>query len=596
MPINTNGGSGPVTTVEHQTAVLKGLGRLEALISELDLLKSGLDAVPLWRPATALGRQCDEALRMIRGIAGRFERSLVVTLIGPSGSGKSTLINALAGGTELSPMGHSRPTTETLVVFSAAGEDAADLVRELGGDSVDAAAPVGAGLPKGLCLIDTPDTDSTALRRHIPALHRAIDHADVLLCVFDAENPKRRDHADFLAPFVQRFDGQSLVAVLNKCDRLDEAELKSDILPDFLAYLQKGWEGALEKALCVCSRRHLREPGWDPSAGPRHAFDQFEELRDWVFGLVQRGSRVIDRRIENARQLHTVVLTEAGRELAADREALGAARRTLEQAQAEAMAAAAAAWRGSDVPAGGGLGVAVYQRLAGRWFGPVGWLLAFWMRLMSMGSGIAAILRFVRPSVGGLLKGRPGKDEAAAWSLGLDMALQNYRVKLLERWPEAAEQLIQGRFDPSVRGIAAPLASAGRVAEQLSRLWEGALEQEIERIGRRLGGLGLQALMNAPVIGILCYVGGVTVKTFFSADYLSGDYFLHAFWVIAIALLLSFFALQLLIRLTASPERILSRALSRLQREAAAFDGLAEHPLRIQLENVLRMAAAAAGG
>jgi hypothetical protein len=60
--------------------------------------------------------------------------------------------------------------------------------------------------------------------------------------------------------------------------------------------------------------------------------------------------------------------------------------------------------------------------------------------------------------------------------------------------------------------------------------------------------------------------------------------------------LLSFFALQLLIRLTASPERILSRALSRLQREAAALDGLAEHPLRIQLENVLRMAAAAAGG
>ena len=581
-----------MTTVEHQTAVLKGLGRLEALVSELGLLKSSLDAVPLWRPAAALVRQCDEAVRMIRGIAGRFERSLVVTLIGPSGSGKSTLINALAGGTELSPMGRNRPTTHSLVVFSAAAEDAADLVADLGGDSIDVAAPAGAGLPKGLCLIDTPDTDSTALRRHIPALQRAIDQADVLLCVFDAENPKRRDHADFLAPFVQRFDGQSLVAVLNKCDRLDEAELRADILPDFLSYLQKGWEGALEKALCVSARRHLREPGWDPSAGPRHAFDQFDELRELVFGLVKRGSRVIDRRIENARQLHAVVLTEAGRELAADREALGAARRTLEQAQAEAMAAAAAALRGSDVPRGGGLGAAVYQRLAGRWFGPVGWLLAFWMRLMSMGSGIAAVLRRVRPSAGGFLKGRQDKDGGAAWSQGLETALQTYRVKLLERWPESAEHLVRGRFDPSVRGLDAPLASAGRVADQLSRLWEGALEQEIERSGRRLGGLGLQALMNAPVVGILCYVGWVTVKTFFSAEYLPGDYFLHAFWIIAIALLLSFFALQLLIRLTASPERILARALSRLQHEAAALDGLADHPLRIQLENVLRMAAA----
>jgi len=72
-------------------------------------------------------------------------------------------------------------------------------------------------------------------------------------------------------------------------------------------------------------------------------------------------------------------------------------------------------------------------------------------------------------------------------------------------------------------------------------------------MARRLGGGWLQILMNAPVLGILGYVGWVTVKTFFSADYLTGDYFLHAFWVIAIALLLSFFALQVLIRLTASP-------------------------------------------
>jgi len=64
----------------------------------------------------------------------------------------------------------------------------------------------------------------------------------------------------------------------------------------------------------------------------------------------------------------------------------------------------------------------------------------------------------------------------------------------------------------------------------------------------------------------------------------------------AIALLLSFFALQVLIRLTASPERIMARALDRLQKEVAELDGLAGHPLRTQLEAVLRMAEAAAGG
>lgn len=580
---------------EHQAAVLKGVGRIEALISEIDLLKSGLESVPLWRPAAALARQCDEAIRMIRTIAARFERSLVVTLIGPSGSGKSTLVNALAGGAELSPTGHRRPTTDTLVVFGAGREDAAELTRELGSDSVAAAAAADGHLPERLCLIDTPDTDSMDFQRHIPALERAIDRSDVLLCVFDAENPKRRDHADFLAPFVRRFDGQSLVAVLNKCDRLDEAELKRTILPDFIAYLQTAWEGAVDRALCVSARRHLREPDWDPSAGPRHDFDQYEELRGRVFELVNHGGLVIDRRVENARQLHAVVLAAAGRELEADREALGAARRFLAQAQAEAVAAAAAAARGQGSPRGGGLGAAVYQRLCTRWVGPVGWLLGLWMRLMSVGTGIAAILRLGRAAGGGFLRRRPGGG-GEAWPHGFEAALQRYRVTLLARWPEAAERFVRGRFDPAVRSIDAPLASADRVAEQLSRLWDSAVEREIERTARQLGGLWLQVLVNAPVVGIVGYVGWVTVKTFFSADYLPGGYFLHAFWVIAIALVLSFSALQVLIRSAASPERILARAFERLQTESSGLDGLAEHPLRSQLETVLRMAEAARGG
>jgi len=71
-------------------------------------------------------------------------------------------------------------------------------------------------------------------------------------------------------------------------------------------------------------------------------------------------------------------------------------------------------------------------------------------------------------------------------------------------------------------------------------------------------------LLNTPAVAILVYVGWVTVGTFFRAQYLSGDYFLHAFWVTAIALLLSFFALQVLIRLAASPRRLVVRAFKRL--------------------------------
>jgi energy-coupling factor transporter ATP-binding protein EcfA2 len=585
-----------VTTREHQAAVLKGVGRLEALVSELGLLKSSLESVPLWRPAAALARQSDEAVRMIRAIAARFERSLVVTLIGPSGSGKSTLVNALAGGAELSPTSHRRPTTETLVVFGMGKEDAAELTRELGSDSVAVGAEAGTCLPPGLCLIDTPDTDSMAFHRHIPALARAIAHSDVLLCVFDAENPKRRDHADFLAPFVARFDGQSLVAVLNKCDRLEEAELRTNILPDFLDYIQKGWQGAVDRALCVCARRHVQEPAWDPSAGPRHDFDQFEDLRGLVFGLADQGSLAIDRRVDNARKLYAVVLGEAGRELAADRQTLEAARHALALIQTDAMTSAASALRDQDSRSGGVLGAAIYQKLSTRWVGPVGWILAVWTRLMAVGSGIAAMFRLGRPSEGPFSNRRSRKGPTPAGAGGLAAALRRYRLELVGRWPEAAELLVRGRFDSAVRSIDTPMTSAGRFEEQLSSLWDGAIEQEVDVMARRLGGVWLQILMNAPVLGILCYVGWVTVKTFFSAEYLTGDYFLHAFWVIAIALLLSFFALQVVIRLTASPECIMARAFDRLQKEVAELDGLAGHPLRTQLEAVLRMAEAASGG
>jgi energy-coupling factor transporter ATP-binding protein EcfA2 len=584
-----------VTTHAYQAAVLKGLGSIEALVSELGLLRSSLEAAPLWRPAAGLARQCAESVRMIRRIAARLERRPVVTIIGPSGSGKSTLLNALAGGEELSPTGHSRPTTDQLIVFGAGEEDAAELLGELSSDSVRIASAAGAHLPERLCLIDTPDTDSMAFRRHVPALEQAIAHSDVLLCVFDAENPKRRDHADFLAPFVQRFDGESLIALLNKCDRLDEGELQTSILPDFRDYLQYGWHGKVDRVLCVCARRHLRKPGWDPSAGPRHDFDQFEELRRLVVGHMNRGSLVIDRRVSNARQLHAVVLGETARELSADGPTLEAARRTLAAAQADAMVSAASALRDNDSGRGGGLGSAVYQKLSIRWVGPVGWMLALWTRLVTIGSGIASVLRLGRPSASGLLRRRPGKRTSGLGPESLEAALRHSRLALLARWPEVSDHLVRGRFDAAVRSIDTPMTSAARFAEQLSNLWEGAIEQEIEGVARRLGGLWLQVLMNAPVVGILGYVGWVTVHRFFRGDYLTGDYFLHAFWVIAIALLLSFIVLQVLIRLAAGSERILARAFERLQNELGEFDGLEGHPLSQQLETVLRLAEAASG-
>jgi energy-coupling factor transporter ATP-binding protein EcfA2 len=572
--------------------VLQAAGRLEGFAAELDLLKSRLEAVPLWRPAAGLIRQCDEALRMIRGISARLERSLVATVIGPSGSGKSTLVNALAGGEELSPIGRRRPTTGKLIIIGAGGEDAAELGRGLGEAAVEVKAARAEEFPAGLCLIDTPDTDSMEFRRHIPALERAIAHSDVLVCIFDAENPKRRDHADFLAPFVRRFDGESLVAVLNKCDRLDAQELQSSILPDFMEYLQSAWGGAVDQALCLSARRHIQAPGWDPAAEPRHDFDQFTVLERLLLGSARRGGFVIDRRVENARQLHAFVAGEAGREINADRPAVEAAQRALAALETEAMSAAVSALCSRESRFASGMGLTVYQKLSQRWVGPVGWMLALWTRLVVLGSGVASFFR-----LGGRFRpgSRRGPDDAGKYRAPdqLDAAQRSYRIAWLRRWPEAAELLVRGRFDPAVRRVDATAAASDRAAGRLADLWAESVDREIERVCGRLGGLGLQMLLNAPVVGILGYVGWVTVNTFFRADYLGGDYFLHAFWVVAIALLLCFFTLQILIRTAAGTGRITARALQRLPQELEKLEEPAAGPLRSQLEALLQLAAAA---
>lgn len=579
--------------LERQTAALKALGRIEGLSSELKRLKGDLGALRLWRPAAGLLRQCEEALRMIERIAGRLDRSLVVTVIGPSGSGKSTLVNALAGGDEISASGHQRPTTERVVIFDRAGADAAELARDLGADAVDVRAAGGGRLPEGLCLIDTPDTDSTANRRHLPMLERAVAQSDVLICVFDAENPKRRDHADTIAPMVRRFDGESLVVVLNKCDRLDEAELRERILPDFLDYLRTAWGGAAGSALCISARSHLQDPAWDPAALPRHGFDQFAGLTRIVFGDMGRSGFAIDRRIDNARRLYDVVCAEIRRELAADRATLEEAGRRLSAAHAEATAAALEALRGGEVRLHAGMGAEVYRQLAQRWVGPVGWVLALWARLLGFGSGIGSLLRLRRP----LSPSRQVPAERRLLSRQdddgrLTAAIGGFRLALLRHWPDAAEMLVRGRFDPAVRGAETADACVEAFSTPLTALWGQAVEAESGRIPAALSGFWLQALLNAPSVGLIGYVGWVAVVSFFRGEYLSGDFFGHAFWLILIGLALGFFLLQVLIRQRLNPGRIAARGAERLGRGLPPAAGGAGAEVGSQLQALRGMLAA----
>ena len=108
---------------DRHTAILKALGKIAECKNDLQQLSAELGHAPLWLPGRSLEKQCHQATGMIDGIAERFERKLVLTLVGPSGSGKSTLLNALAGVDNLSPTGHQRPTTGHVIVFSSDDQD-----------------------------------------------------------------------------------------------------------------------------------------------------------------------------------------------------------------------------------------------------------------------------------------------------------------------------------------------------------------------------------------------------------------------------------------------------------------------------------------
>ena len=581
--------------MDAQMARLRAMGELETVRTDIQGLSETLEGLSLWRPAVGMRKACDESLLMLDRLVERFDRKLVVTLVGPSGSGKSTLLNALAGEDHLSPSGHRRPTTENVVAFCRQSADAGQLVDQLGSENIRIRISQGAEALENVILIDTPDTDSTHQDRHIPIIHKAITLSDVLVCVFDGENPKRRDHTDFLAPYVRLFSGESLVVAVNKCDRLAESELTDTIMPEFAGYIRQAWSAEPAAILCVSARSHLRDPGWDPEAVPKHDRNQFDQLRQLIAGTFNRSGFSVDRRLENARSLRDYLQQTVRSEAEKERTRLNEAIGRMAASEDQAMQQAVAAFRGDGNALMPGINVRLYQQLAQRWLGPVGWLVAIWTRILVFGTGIASLLRFgnpVRQIAGAVSAVRHFADskkdmDAADRGSGAGMALHRYDSAIARGWPDIAEALIKARFAPSVREAHHAPGYGEEIGERLSQIWNDALEIELAQAGRRLSGGLLQLIFNLPVLGVLGYAGWLTAENFFSGSILSGDFFLHAFWTIALVLLLSFFLLQGVIRLAAGKERLLERIFSRVREAVDGQRSLSENPVWRQANTIL---------
>ena len=580
--------------IDESKARLRALGELETVRADIQGLGETLKQVNLWRPAAGLHKACEEALVMLDRLAERFDRKLVVTLVGPSGSGKSTLLNALAGVDNLSLAGHERPTTQNVVAFCRQPADAVQLVEALGEKNIRIKTSAAARDLENVILIDTPDTDSTHQEQHIPIIHQAIGLSDVLICVFDGENPKRRDHTDFLAPYVRLFSGSSLVVAVNKCDRLAEAELTDTIMPEFDRYIRTAWSVRPAAVVCLSARSHLKNPAWDAEAGPKHARDQFDQLHHLIRDTFNASGYSVDRRLENARSIRDYLRQTAGAEARREREHLQAAAERMAASEATAMQAAVEALRSDGNLMVTGIHVRLYQQLAQHWLGPVGWLVAVWTRILVFGTGIAALLRFgnpVRQLFGAVSVFRHHAEskkalDAAEHGAGAAMALLRYESAVAKAWPQITETLIDARFGPSVRDRQHAPGQGDKVGQHLDRIWNGCLEETLSRTGRRLSHGLLQLVFNLPVLGVLGYAGWLTAVNFFSGKILASNFFLHAFWTIVLVLFLSFFLLQGVIRLAAGKEKLMEQVFDRVQQRLGDEDRIGENPVWRQVKMI----------
>lgn len=582
-----------MTPPARHIARLEAAGQLAAVADRIAGLSSRLEAAPHWLPGRTLQRQCEEAQRLLTGIAARLEQPLVVTLVGPTGSGKSTLLNALAGVDQLSPAGVRRPTTREVILYGRRGADAGPLKEALGGAQPRMVSSPAAEALSEVLLVDTPDVDSIEGRGQLPLVERIVALSDVLLCVFDAENPKRRDQIDFLAPLVQRFDGEALVALLNKCDRQEAAELQRAIAPDFRRHLAAAWGDPAPQLLCISGRAQLADPAWDPAAAPRHDFNQFDRLRGMIFGRLNRAGQRIDRRLANALQLERFVSGRAAAEARRDRSAREAAAAALSAGEAAARREAIdrlAAAAGEDLSAAQQW---LYHHLARRWLGPVGWLIAAWSRLLALGSHWEALRHPLRRRPRAAGQAAPASAGAAphplAWPVvpltACRAAAAAAHGALLRGWPDLSEKLVQARFDPALRSPGT-LPPAEALDVDLADHWSAALQAVVERQARGLSHPLLQAVLNLPPLGLLTLVAWATLRDFLAAAYRPAAFFLHALLAVATALLLSFFLFQALARLALGTRRLARLAVAVLRREGAAVAPAIGSPLLAEIAAV----------
>ena len=525
---------------DYDAAMLRGIAALANYHSELDSLEEQLSAAPNWSPGGPLLAEIAWCRGKLNEMQVSWGRKLVVALVGPSGAGKSTLLNALAG-RELSPTGLQRPTTRQVVVYSRSMADATDILEHCGQDQVKVQVDHEAPTLEYLVLVDTPDTNTLPENQRL--LARVLERADLLLAIFPAQNPKMLDNIAFLRPYVAQLPPDAVVPVLNMVDRIPVAELNDLIVPDFRRAIASEWGAGDQPLFLISAKSSLRDATFPEDETPLHDTNEIDRLQHWLLSSLGKESQLTDRRVARAEHLLVMVeehiATNLSQSAAARIAASGALKELARKSQRDLLAAVFAQIERSRTL---DRQTVFYELMGQRWWGPVGWLVALWALLVKAG---AAIGRWRRPrgttplGVGG----PSGSGDDPRWDLVLER-------RYAQDWPPIAEALVRAGFDVKGRGSELWSDWAQNRGAALSVLWEQTYADSLVQLARILSAWPIQLLWNAPVLGMIGWVGFETVTSFFTRHYLPGEYFRHALIAAATIWLLSFVLLQVVVSLS----------------------------------------------
>ena len=497
--------------------------RLESERLALATLKARLDALKLWLPARHLSKVVGEAISDVDSLHERLEAKAIVAVVGGTGTGKSTLVNALSGKDGVVEEGHARPTTRSLTALARKAGDANTLLENFAPGEINVVADAYFRF-RDVVIVDTPDTDSAECAEYSGLLDRVLRCADALVCVFPAQDPKRRDNLTRLSERVASYRAKHVFLVVNQCDRINADEL-DELRADFERNIRKSWDKTGEVFL-VSARSSLEKPNWVEGERPLHAVNQFGELVEAIAQL--DGARFADERIERAKELRQEAercvrecINECG-DWKAMRDELRMFERSLAGKVVEKEA-------DRIVERTGDFSALLYRKAAERWRGPIGLYLHVGQALAS----VASSLRFLNPAnwpkraiakFQGLFDGdRTSEGALCDESLAFDW--ETVKGAALGEWPAIGARIVNDfRMSPDLLDGENAIVFDG-LEEALQRRWPQSLNSVLEGMAKARSGAFRQLVAHLPLAALMGWSLWELGRTYFTGRYLPQEYY-----------------------------------------------------------------------